>query len=73
MDTTTDLYAFVMGELRAKRIPQRQVACESGVPFSTVTKIAQGQTKDPAYSTIRRLANYFEKVGAGNTAQREAA
>jgi transcriptional regulator with XRE-family HTH domain len=54
-----DLYAFVMRHLRAKAIPQRQVAAESGVPFSTVAKIAQGANKDPGVHTMQRLADYF--------------
>lgn len=68
MDTSPSLYGFVMAELRAKRIPQRQVARESGVPFSTVCKIAQGYVKEPSVHTIQRLADYFRGVG-----QKEAA
>lgn len=59
MDTNTSLYDFVMAELRAKRIPQRRIASESGVPFSTVCKIAQGSVKEPSVHTIQRLADYF--------------
>ena len=55
----TNLYDTVMEHLRAKRIPQRQVAEESGVPFSTVCKIAQGAVREPSVHTIQRLADYF--------------
>lgn len=48
-----------MRHLRAKRIPQRRIATESGVPFSTVCKIAQGSVKDPSVHTVQRLADYF--------------
>ncbi len=56
-----NLYGFVMAHLRAKHIPQRQIARESGVPFSTVCKIAQGSVTDPSVHTIQRLADYFAK------------
>lgn len=59
MDTSINLYSFVMAHLRAKRIPQRQIARESGVPFSTVCKIAQGCVTDPSVHTVQRLADYF--------------
>lgn len=48
-----------MACLRAKNIPQRQVARESGVPFSTVSKIAQGSVKEPSVHTVQRLYDYF--------------
>ena len=60
MDTTPNIYDFVMTQLRSKRIPQRQVARESGVPFSTVCKVAQGYVSDPSVHTVQRLADYFK-------------
>lgn len=59
MDTTPKLYDYVMAQLRAKRIPQRQIARESGVPFSTLCKVAQGSVTDPSVHTVQRLADYF--------------
>jgi transcriptional regulator with XRE-family HTH domain len=59
MDTSPRLYDYVMAQLRAKRVPQRRVADETGVPFSTLAKIAQGQIKDPSVHTIQVLADYF--------------
>ena len=61
MDTSTTIYEFVMTHLRAKAIPQKQVARDSGVPFSTLSKIAQGSVKDPGVHTVQRLADYFAK------------
>lgn len=63
MNTPINLYEFVMSHLRAKRIPQRQIAEESGVPFSTVCKIAQGRVTEPSVHTIQRLADYFSSKG----------
>ncbi|MDP2026428.1 helix-turn-helix transcriptional regulator [Sulfuriferula sp.] len=53
------IYDYVMGQLRAKRVPQRTLARETGVPFSTLCKIAQGYTKEPSVHAIQRLADYF--------------
>ncbi len=61
MNTYPPIYDFVMANLKAKAIPQRVVARESGVPFSTVSKIAQGSVKDPGVHTVQRLADYFAK------------
>lgn len=67
MDTPPiNLYGFVMAHLRSRRIPQRQIARESGVPFSTVCKIAQGSVTDPSVHTIQRLADYFANFANRN-------
>lgn len=59
MDTPTRIYDAVMAALESKRIQQRTVADESGVPFSTVCKIAQRSVKDPSVHTVQRLYDYF--------------
>lgn len=64
MDTQTPMYSVVMQHLRAKQIPQRKVAAASGVPFSTLTKIAQGQIKAPSVHHVQALHDYFVKAGA---------
>jgi len=61
MTTSPPIYDFVMAHLRAKAIPQRAVAAGSGVPYSTVTKIAQGSVKEPSVHTVQRLADFFAK------------
>ena len=75
MTTSPNLYDFVMARLREKRIPQRRIAAESGVPFSTLTKIAQGQIKAPSVHHVQALHDFFVKIGADKTAstEREAA
>lgn len=62
MDTKPHIYDYVMSHLRSKRVPQRKVAIEAGVPFSTLTKIAQGQIKEPSVHSIQKLADYFAKT-----------
>lgn len=64
MDTQTPMYSVVMRHLRAKRVPQRTVAAASGVPFSTLTKIAQGQIKSPSVHHVQALHDYFVKSSA---------
>lgn len=68
MITSPPLYDFVMANLRAKAITQRAIAAGSGVPYSTVTKIAQGSVKEPSVHTVQRLADYFAKQQAQSAA-----
>lgn len=59
-----------MARFAEKRIPQRTIARESGVPFSTVCKIAQGSVKEPSVHTVQRLFDYFQsKQPVSPTAQ----
>lgn len=53
------MYQFVMQQLDSKCVPQSQVARDSGVPFSTVAKIAQRQIKAPSVHHIQALHDYF--------------
>lgn len=52
-----------MACLRSRAIPQREVARGSGVPFSTVTKIAQGSVTEPSVHTVQKLYDYFMHRG----------
>lgn len=64
MDTSIQLYNEVMAHLQAKHIPQRRIASGSGVPFSTLTKIAQGQIKAPSVHHIQAIYDFFKKQEA---------
>lgn len=61
MDTDQKIYDVVMEYLRAGRETRRVIAQGSGVPFSTVCKIAQGQTLNPSVHHIQALYDYFTK------------
>lgn len=63
MNPPINLYAYVLACLRQKRIRQRAIAAGSGVPFSTVTKIAQGSVRDPSVHTVQRLYDWFRAQG----------
>ncbi|MDE1138164.1 MAG: hypothetical protein PW999_00625 [Paraburkholderia tropica] len=54
--------AFVKRRLAETRGRWPDVAKGSGVPISTVRKIAQGQIADPAVSKIEALTEYFERL-----------
>jgi transcriptional regulator with XRE-family HTH domain len=56
------LSAFVKRRLNESRGRWPDVARGSGVPISTVRKIAQGQIADPAVSKVEALAEYFERL-----------
>lgn len=59
MKTNTSLYEYVMHQLRSRRFTQRDVARGSGVPFSTVAKIAQGSVREPSVHTVQAMADFF--------------
>ncbi|WP_369952350.1 hypothetical protein [Ralstonia syzygii] len=55
-------YDYVMRRLRETRGRWPDAATGSGVPISTVRKIAQGQIADPAVSKVQALADYFHRL-----------
>lgn len=66
MDTeiAQNLHQFVLAQLQARRGDWVCIARESGVPYNTITKIAQGAIVDPRVSKLQRLANYFREKAA---------
>ena len=64
MDRQRRLCDFVLEKLRQKSIAQRQIAAASGVPYSTVCKIAQGRSANPRVNTVQKLADYFHSAEA---------
>jgi len=65
------LYDLVMRELEAARGSWPTVAQGSGVPFSTVVKIARREIKDPGISHIEKLARYFRGNREGHSPSNE--
>lgn len=59
MDTNKKIYDFVMECFDSDPATRREVANGSGVPFSTVCKIAQRETKNPSVHHIQALYDYF--------------
>lgn len=55
----TPLFEYVLQELDKAKGRWPQVAEGSGVPYKTVTKIAQRETLDPGVNNVQKLADYF--------------
>ena len=53
------LFDYVLEQLDASKGKWASVAEGSGVPYKTLQKIAQRHSKDPAISTVQKLADYF--------------
>lgn len=56
--------AQIIKRLRHDRGLYPHIAKESGVPYTTLTKIACGQVKRPYRQTLDRLAAYYAKQEA---------
>lgn len=50
---------FVIEELAKRKGDWRKIAADSGVPYSTLCKIAQGHTKDPGVSQVQMLYDHI--------------
>lgn len=59
--TTMPLYERVLHYLNAARGQWPAVSKGSGVPYHTLTKIAQKQHRNPGVNTCQRIADHFEK------------
>lgn len=53
------LMELIMVALRKKRGQLGKIARESGVPYDTLAKIAQGKIKNPGVDNIQLLMDYF--------------
>lgn len=53
------ILTFVRRKLEEVRGSWVEVSIKSGVPYHTLTKIAQGQVPDPRISTVQRLVDHF--------------
>ena len=70
MNSPVNIYDAVVSRLtdpqwlRRHRLTQRHVAQDTGVPFSTVCKIAQRSVRDPSVHKVQRLFDYMMRVEA---------
>ena len=53
------LLSFVLRNLESNKGRLREIAAESGVPYSTISKINQGITPNPGVNTVQALADFF--------------
>lgn len=57
----SDLLGYVRTRLNDVKGEWPGISAATEVPYDTITKIAQGTTKDPRVSSVQRLANYFRE------------
>jgi len=57
----------VVRRLDAEKGNWRRISEISGVPYDTLTKIAQGKTTNPRVETIANLDDALRQVGRGST------
>lgn len=58
-----DLHQYVLSELDAAKGRWPEISAETGVPYQTMTKIAQRRIRNPGISHIQNLADYFKRQG----------
>lgn len=57
----TPILDFVLNALENNRGEWPAIAKGADVPYSTLQKIAQGQSKDPGVRTVQRLYDYLSR------------
>lgn len=62
------ILTFVRRKLDESRGDWVEIATKSGVPYHTLTKIAQGATPNPRIETVQRLVDHF----SGTSTQKAA-
>jgi len=55
----TNLLEYVLRKLEESRGTWPDIAEKTGVPYDTITKIAQRKIEDPKVSKLQTLADYF--------------
>lgn len=60
----TDILLYVRQQLEERKGTWPTIAEETGIPYDTITKIAQRQIEDPKVSKVQVLANYFRGLAA---------
>lgn len=70
----SNLYDYVMRCLTTLRYTRKEVAEGSGVPFSTVCKVAQRSVREPSVHTVQAMADFFRReLDKQASEQKEAA
>jgi predicted transcriptional regulator len=55
----TSLLEYVLARLDETKGQWREIAEASGVPYDTLTKVAQRRNANPRVGTVQQLADYF--------------
>ena len=54
-----DIHQFVLTRLDEAKGRWPEISIKTGVPYQTLTKIAQRRTRNPGIGHIQKLADYF--------------
>ena len=64
MKQTENILDFVRRSLAECKGKWTDVSRDSGVPYFTITKIAQGTVTNPRINTVQALADHFNRTNA---------
>lgn len=67
------ILTFVRRRLDSSRGDWPAIAASSGVPYHTLTKIAQGIVENPRINTVQRLLDLFQSIDRGDRSLAESA
>ena len=67
------ILTFVRRRLDSSRGDWPAIAASSGVPYHTLTKIAQGTVENPRINTVQQLLDFFQALDRGESSLTEAA
>jgi transcriptional regulator with XRE-family HTH domain len=56
-----DIHQYVLNQLDDAKGRWPEIATKTGVPYQTLTKIAQRRTRNPGIGHIQKLADYFRQ------------
>ena len=59
MKKSESLLDYVLIQLEDSKGQWREIADASGVPYDTLTKVAQRRNENPRVNTVQQLADYF--------------
>lgn len=51
----------IEASMRHNKISRYKLSKETGIPYTTLTQIINGRTKDPQVGALETIANYFDK------------
>ena len=59
--TKDTMLSKVLDKLKSEKGKWNTIAKESGIPYETVKKIADGRTKNPGFNHVQTLHDYFSE------------
>lgn len=72
MNQSENILDFVRRRLDECKGKWAYVSRDSGVPYFTIAKIAQGAVTNPRVNTVQALADYFNRTNPANAGGAES-